>query len=948
MGRLNKRVSTADAASVKTESDTRSTKLVQSTLTSLEAAVRRANDLPPATSLEFSCTTYPQIKKMVHSNSSQILSAIRSVGSRYDITFGWTTADSDNTDSEGGTAAYEEVYEQVGQVSEEILERFNADLDAARGIKNAAVPSAGGIEPGFKIQVAKELKRPKGGIGWVEMEKPQLKFPDYPIDNSDTPFVPPYGENADGAGNVGSYLQDLYKANSDAGGVCLVGGKHPYEKEICATAEEMAVKPFDEKDTMLFKELNSTPCTFVNTEDVLFEMAEQLKKAVEIAVDIENHSARSFQGFTCLIQFSTRRADFVVDALALRGSMYRALAPVFSDESTVKVMHGAEKDVEWLERDFGIYVVNLFDTGQAARALNFPSCSLSHLLARFCSVASPKKKKFQLADWRKRPLSKAMFEYARSDTHYLLYICDRLRAELGKKDKLALVWKKSADVARRRHTKVRYDERMPRRLAAKHGLGFDRHQIRLFEELYRWRDRKAREEDESLNYVAPLNSLLAIVRARDDCKTIGGLLGKGFPSTNVIPPLIWANVKELVTLITHVLDSPLIDDKDVTSTGKENEGKAEKPVTTNGSAQPCGPGGTRKECDVTQDNSRKLAADIEMEQGGVVSVTEEERQATKVGSNVEKKSTLAQGGCRQSGGQRDARNREVRNPKGMPKSILNEDRQTMTAKGSDLKHGTGKGEGGEGKTSRVVTVKSASQSVFDFSSDEEESADEEKEMAAGEDVQGKPAENGGEDAFGREIENGSSNENGMEAQGSAGKRRKFDVSSDEGEGKSKKTKEIIAQVHAGMTRLGPSVPDEFRVEDDEVEDKARRDEKLAVGKKRGRDEDKEEVEEEKTVQSLSEMYGLQGTGRKKKKTRKKKAKDGSGIAQVGREEPEKLVPFDYGKMKDLTSGKVVERPFDPLEKLRSDWKEKRINKNRVRKPRKRPGSGARSMSFKAS
>ena len=27
-------------------------------------------------------------------------------------------------------------------------------------------------------------------------------------------------------------------------------------------------------------------------------------------------------------------------------------------------MHGADRDIIWLQRDFGIYVCNLFDTGQ--------------------------------------------------------------------------------------------------------------------------------------------------------------------------------------------------------------------------------------------------------------------------------------------------------------------------------------------------------------------------------------------------------------------------------------------------------------------------------------------------------------------------------------------------------------------------------------------------------
>ena len=73
-----------------------------------------------------------------------------------------------------------------------------------------------------------------------------------------------------------------------------------------------------------------------------------------IAVDLEAHSYRSFQGFTCLIQASTRREDFLIDALALRGHIRAALAPVFQDARLVKVMHGADGDVTWLQRDFGV------------------------------------------------------------------------------------------------------------------------------------------------------------------------------------------------------------------------------------------------------------------------------------------------------------------------------------------------------------------------------------------------------------------------------------------------------------------------------------------------------------------------------------------------------------------------------------------------------------------
>lgn len=65
-----------------------------------------------------------------------------------------------------------------------------------------------------------------------------------------------------------------------------------------------------------------------------------------------------------------------------------------------QVFHGADSDIEWLQKDFGLYVVNMFDTHQAARLLNLGRHSLDHLLKLYCSVDS--NKQYQLADWRIR------------------------------------------------------------------------------------------------------------------------------------------------------------------------------------------------------------------------------------------------------------------------------------------------------------------------------------------------------------------------------------------------------------------------------------------------------------------------------------------------------------------------------------------------------------------
>lgn len=97
-------------------------------------------------------------------------------------------------------------------------------------------------------------------------------------------------------------------------------------------------------------------------------LLEKLRNAKEIAVDLEHHSFRTFSGFVCLMQISTREEDFIIDTLSLREEL-ESLNEIFTDPKIVKVFHGAESDIIWLQQDFNIFVVNLFDTYHASRLL---------------------------------------------------------------------------------------------------------------------------------------------------------------------------------------------------------------------------------------------------------------------------------------------------------------------------------------------------------------------------------------------------------------------------------------------------------------------------------------------------------------------------------------------------------------------------------------------------
>ncbi|MED6145326.1 hypothetical protein PIB30_024079 [Stylosanthes scabra] len=264
--------------------------------------------------------------------------------------------------------------------------------------------------------------------------------------------------------------------------------------------------------------LDSTPFKLVDDVKGLKELAAKLRSVDEFAVDLEHNQYRSFQGLTCLMQISTRSEDFVVDTLKLRIHVGPYLREIFKDPSKRKVMHGADRDIVWLQRDFGIYICNLFDTGQASKVLKLERNSLEYLLHHFCEVTA--NKEYQNADWRLRPLPNEMQRYAREDTHHLLYMYDLMRIKLFSMPKesessdtpLVEVYKRSYDVCMQLYEKELLTENSYLHIYGLQGADFNAQQLAIVSGLCEWRDLVARAEDESTGYVLPNKSLLEIAK----------------------------------------------------------------------------------------------------------------------------------------------------------------------------------------------------------------------------------------------------------------------------------------------------------------------------------------------------------------------------------------------------------------------------------------------------
>lgn len=176
----------------------------------------------------------------------------------------------------------------------------------------------------------------------------------------------------------------------------------------------------------MLKSLKNTELVWVDQPQKLHHTAVELSRQDILAVDTESNSLYAYQEQVCLIQFSSHAKDYLVDTMVLPD--LSPLKEIFSTDRILKVFHAAEYDLICLFRDYGFRFNYLFDTMIAARILGYQKIGLGSLLERFFDIRI--NKKYQRANWGKRPLKAEMLDYARLDSHYLIPLQDKLRGEL--------------------------------------------------------------------------------------------------------------------------------------------------------------------------------------------------------------------------------------------------------------------------------------------------------------------------------------------------------------------------------------------------------------------------------------------------------------------------------------------------------------------------------------
>lgn len=232
--------------------------------------------------------------------------------------------------------------------------------------------------------------------------------------------------------------------------------------------------------------MNDTP--IITTAYGLQELVGRLQKEPIFACDLEADSLHHYQEKVCLLQFSTPDSSVLLDPLAVPD--LASLAPIMANPAIRKVFHGADYDVRSLYRDFGVAIINLFDTMVACQFLGEKELGLAAALRKRFGVELDKQ--FQKADWSRRPLPPAMLAYAVKDTCYLIDFYQQVEAELQAMGRLAWVEEECSFLEQ---VRVVAREKGPFFLRFKGAARFDPRTLAVLEELLCFRDEQARRMD---------------------------------------------------------------------------------------------------------------------------------------------------------------------------------------------------------------------------------------------------------------------------------------------------------------------------------------------------------------------------------------------------------------------------------------------------------------------
>lgn len=193
--------------------------------------------------------------------------------------------------------------------------------------------------------------------------------------------------------------------------------------------------------------------SFIEKQKDFDELCAKLATHKYLSIDTESNSLYAYKEKLCLMQLSSEHSNAVVDTLAVD---IKTILPIFADPGIEKIFHSADSDIRVFKAALKCVFVNIFDVMVAAKYLGIIKCGLDSMVGEFFGLEM--NKKFQKADWGKRPLTREMLDYASSDTIHLKKLREILAAELVKKGRLPEALGQFEQICKIEPTPMRFDE----------------------------------------------------------------------------------------------------------------------------------------------------------------------------------------------------------------------------------------------------------------------------------------------------------------------------------------------------------------------------------------------------------------------------------------------------------------------------------------------------------
>jgi len=351
------------------------------------------------------------------------------------------------------------------------------------------------------------------------------------------------------------------------------GPVHPHLEEImkCPPNEWQLEKG----DPIPFKTLEETPYTIVDSKELLDEMMTKLREEKEIGLGTRRFTYRSFNGINCMIEIATRSEVFLVDTVTLKEEV-KVLNEVLTNSAVLKVTHMGEGYVENMQKDLGLYLVNMFSLSVAWKSIHhkeiprrfmhghnmLKNLSQEALLKEHCGLEFEEFfKEFRTGghyrDWHVRPLTEEKVKCSRIQVQYLLHIYDKLRNVLIDQSLLTDVYQKCNEACKRMWYPGKHNLHDKLHLFLYKGMQKRRRdgqltkvQMEVFRIIHDWRHTTAQEHDEGRAYLLKDLSIYDIAKALPkNAEEIKNVLSPELPC-----PLLEENLEHVSEMIVKTVE----------------------------------------------------------------------------------------------------------------------------------------------------------------------------------------------------------------------------------------------------------------------------------------------------------------------------------------------------------------------------------------------------------